>query len=238
MSSASSPRWRKRRRPRAAPAAPRGHLALTAPLLFGQRHVAPILRAWLDAHPAMTASALFVDRNVSLLDEGLDLAVRIGQLPNSSLTTRRVGAVRRIVVASPDYRGRPETPDDLAGHRLVCVSSVEQRPVWIFSREGRERSLRLSPILTLNTLEAAIVAAEEGWGITRTFLPGDRRLGGGPPRRDPVGGRGRAPAGPLAARRVTPPPRRSSAASSTSPPPASPPRPTVCWRGSGLKPPR
>lgn len=117
----------------------------------------------------MTASALFVDRNVSLLDEGLDLAVRIGQLPNSSLTTRRVGAVRRIVVASPDYRGRPETPDDLAGHRLVCVSSVEQRPVWIFSREGRERSLRLSPILTLNTLQAAIVAAEEGWGITRAL---------------------------------------------------------------------
>src|SRR3546814_8396320 len=70
---------------------------LTAPLLFGQRFMAPILRAWLDAHPAMTASALFVDRNVNLLEEGLDLALRIGELPDSSLAARRVGAVRRVV---------------------------------------------------------------------------------------------------------------------------------------------
>ena len=155
-----------------ARAAPRGHLALTAPLLFGQRHVVPILRAWLDAHPAMTASALFVDRHVRLLDEGLDLAVRIGALPDSSLTARRVGAVRRIVVASPAYlarNGRPGTPGDLAGHRLIYVSSVDQRPAWIFSRQGREQTLRLSPVLMLNTLEPAIAAAEEGWGIARAL---------------------------------------------------------------------
>lgn len=155
-----------------ARAAPRGHLALTAPLLFGQRFVAPILRAWLDLHPAMTASTLFVDRNVNLLDEGLDLAVRIGALPDSSLTARRVGAVRRVVIASPGYlarHGRPGTPDDLAGHRLIYVSSVDQRAVWTFSREGREEALRLSPVLTLNTLEAAIDAAEDGWGITRVL---------------------------------------------------------------------
>jgi DNA-binding transcriptional LysR family regulator len=155
-----------------ARATPRGHLALTAPLLFGQRFVAPILRAWLDLHPAMTASTLFVDRNVSLLDEGLDLAVRIGALPDSTLTARRVGAVRRIIVASPDYlarHARPATTDDLAGHRLIYVSSVDQRPAWIFSRDGDQRVLRLSPRLTLNTLEAAIDAAEDGWGITRVL---------------------------------------------------------------------
>ena len=117
-------------------------------------------------------TGLFLDRNVSLLDEGLDLAVRIGALPDSSLTARRVGAVRRIVVASPDYlarHGRPERPDDLAGHRLIYVSSVDQRPAWIFSRDGREQALRLAPVLTLNTLEAAIDAAEDGWGVTRAL---------------------------------------------------------------------
>ena len=155
-----------------ARSAPSGHLALTAPLLFGQRFVAPILRAWLDAHRAMTASALFVDRNVSLLDEGLDLALRIGELPDSSLAARRVGAVRRVVVAAPAYlarHGRPQAPDELAGHRLVHVSSVDQRPAWIFSHSGKRQSLRLAPVLTFNTLEAAIAAAEDGWCITRAL---------------------------------------------------------------------
>ena len=155
-----------------ARAAPRGHLALTAPLLFGQRFVAPILRAWLDEHPAMTASALFVDRNVSLLDEGLDLALRIGDLPDSSLAARRVGAVRRVVVAAPAYlarHGRPEIPEDLARHRLVYGSSVDERPAWIFLRGERRQHLRLAPALSLNTLEAAIAAAEEGWGIARAL---------------------------------------------------------------------
>lgn len=155
-----------------ARAAPRGHLALTAPLLFGQRFVAPILRAYLDDHPAMTASALFVDRNVSLLDEGLDLALRIGELPDSSLAARRVGAVRRVVVAAPAYlarHGRPQRPGEVVGHRLIYASSVDARPAWIFSRGGRRQHLRLAPALTLNTLEAAIAAAEDGWGITRAL---------------------------------------------------------------------
>mgnify|MGYP000067396373 CR=1 FL=1 len=155
-----------------ARAAPRGHLALTAPVLFGQRFVAPILRAWLDDHPTMTASALFVDRNVSLLDEGLDLAVRIGDLPDSTLAARRVGAVRRVVVAAPDYldrHGQPRTLGDLAAHRLVFVSGVDERPAWVFTRGGKRQSLRLAPALTLNTLEAAITAAEEGWAIARAL---------------------------------------------------------------------
>lgn len=155
-----------------ARAAPRGHLSLTAPLLFGQRFMAPLLRAWLDAHPEMTASALFVDRNVSLLDEGLDVALRIGDLPDSSLAARRVGAVRRMVVAAPDYlarHGRPKTPDDLSRHRLIYASSVDARPAWTFSRGGRRQALRLAPALSINTLEAAIAAAEEGWGIARVL---------------------------------------------------------------------
>lgn len=155
-----------------ARAEPRGRLSLTAPLLFGQRFMAPILRAWLDAHPAMTASALFVDRNVNLLDEGLDLALRIGELPDSSLAARRVGAVRRVVVAAPAYLARhgwPQTPAELAAHRLVYASSVDERPVWIFSRGGKRQALRIAPRLSLNTLAAALAAAEEGWGITRAL---------------------------------------------------------------------
>lgn len=155
-----------------ARAEPRGRLSLTAPLLFGQRFMAPILRAWLDRHPAMTASALFVDRNVSLLDEGLDLALRIGELPDSSLAARRVGAVRRVVVAAPTYlarHGRPQTPAELAGHCLVYASSVDERPAWNFSRAGKRQALRLAPRLSLNTLDAALAAAQEGWGITRAL---------------------------------------------------------------------
>ncbi|MGF1630157.1 MAG: LysR family transcriptional regulator [Kiloniellaceae bacterium] len=155
-----------------ARAEPRGHLRLTAPLLFGQRYMAPILRSFLDAHPAMTASALFVDRNVNLLEEGLDLALRIGALPDSTLAARRVGAVRHIVVAAPDYlarHGRPEAPADLMLHRLIYAATVTDRPAWTFSRGGRQETLRLAPALTLNTLEAAIAAAEEGWGISRAL---------------------------------------------------------------------
>ena len=155
-----------------ARAVPRGHLRLTAPLLFGQRYMAPILRSFLDAHPAMTASALFVDRNVNLLEEGLDLALRIGVLPDSTLAARRVGAVRHIVVAAPGYlarHGRPEAPADLMPHRLIYAATVTDRPAWTFSRGGRQETLRLAPALTLNTLEAAITAAEEGWGITRAL---------------------------------------------------------------------
>ncbi|WP_340117413.1 LysR family transcriptional regulator [Pelagibius sp. 7325] len=155
-----------------ARAVPRGHLSLTAPLLFGQRVVAPILRAYLDAHPDMTASALFLDRNVSLLDEGLDLAVRIGELQDSSLVARRVGAVRLMVIASPAYvarHGRPENLADLAAHRIIFPSTIDQRPAWTFSRDGRQQTQRLAPTLSLNTLEAAIAAAEEGWGLTRVL---------------------------------------------------------------------
>jgi DNA-binding transcriptional LysR family regulator len=155
-----------------AQAAPSGNLRITAPVLFGQRIVAPILRDYLDAFPAVTARALFVDRNVNLLDEGLDVAVRIGSLPDSSLLARRVGNVRHVVVAAPAYvaqHGRPETPADLVAHRLIYGASVDARPIWVFSRSGRPQTQRLKPRLTINTLEAAIAAAEDGWGITRVL---------------------------------------------------------------------
>src|SRR3546814_1978143 len=137
----------------------------------------------LFPYTTLVRSALFVDRNVNLLEEGLDLALRIGELPDSSLAARRVGAVRRVVVASPAYlarQGRPLTPAELAAHRLIYASSVDERPAWTFSRAGRRQALRIAPRLSLNTLEAALAAAEEGWGITRApSYPVDAELAEG-----------------------------------------------------------
>lgn len=155
-----------------ATTAPRGHLRLTAPVLFGQRFLAPILRDYLDAHPAVTASALFIDRNVNLLEEGLDVALRIGDLPDSSLSALRVASLRQIVVAAPTYlerHGKPETPEDLRDHRLVFSTSVSGIPAWHFTAQGKRRSLRIAPALSVNTLQTAIDAALEGWAVTRVL---------------------------------------------------------------------
>lgn len=141
-------------------------------MLFGERFLAPILRDFLAAYPAVTASALFVDRNVNLLEEGLDLALRIGELPDSSLLARRVGSVRPVMVASPDYlhrHGKPETPEALHSHRIIFSTSVADAPVWHFSRAGKRSNLRVAPALRVNVLQAAIDAAEASWGITRAL---------------------------------------------------------------------
>lgn len=157
---------------RGTTSAPRGHLRLTAPVLFGQRFLAPVLRDYLDAYPEVTAEALFIDRNVSLLDEGLDVALRIGALPDSSLSARRVGSLRRIVVAAPAYlerHGTPETPEALRDHRLVFPTSVSEVPNWTFTLKRKRRVLRLAPRLSVNSLQTAIDAAQDGWGITRVL---------------------------------------------------------------------
>ncbi len=151
---------------------PRGTLRVTAPVMFGQRHIAPILRDYLDAYPDVAATVLFVDRIVDLIDEGLDVAIRIGELPDSSLTATRVGAVRRVTVASPDYladQGVPETPESLADHRIINPVGLIQRPEWVFSAGGQARTVRLAPRLTVNTIAAAVDAAMAGWGITNVL---------------------------------------------------------------------
>lgn len=155
-------------------AVPSGELSLTAPVLFGRRFVAPILRDYLDAHPAVTARALFIDRNVSLQDEGLDVALRIGPLADSALTALRVGTLRRVLVASPAYlkrHGRPKTLDDLRGHRIVFPTGVAEVATWTFVKGsvkgGRRRTLRLAPALRFDSIEATIDAAVAGWGVTR-----------------------------------------------------------------------
>ena len=151
---------------------PRGMLRITAPVLFGQRYVAPILRDYLDAHPQVTASVFFVDRVVDLIDEGLDVAVRIGDLPDSSLTATRVGAVRRLVVASPAYlsaNGVPAEPRDLSDHRIINTPGLYPTARWSFEAGDTRHSVQLAPRLDANTVTAAVDAALAGWGIARAL---------------------------------------------------------------------
>ena len=148
---------------------PRGELRVTAPVMFGQRHIAPILRDYLDAFPDVSANVLFVDRIVDLIDEGLDVAVRIGDLPDSTLSATRVGAVRRVTVASPGYltaHGTPEEPEDLTRHRIVQPIGLLRGPEWVFVAGGETRTVRLTPRLTVNTVAGALDAVRAGWGIT------------------------------------------------------------------------
>lgn len=152
----------------AADAPARGTVRVTAPVVFGRRHVTPLVATFLDAHPAVTVDLVLADRNLDLVDEGLDVAVRIGRLADSSLLARRVGEVRQVLVASPSYlaaRGSPRTPGDLAGHDAIFSAS---RPVpieWRFRDAARTRIVRPAPRLLVNEVEAALVAARLGRGI-------------------------------------------------------------------------
>lgn len=149
---------------------PRGRLGVTAPVVFGRLHVLPVVEAFLRHHPAATVQLVLLDRVVSLVDEGLDVAVRLGQLPDSSLRATRVGEVRRAVYASPRYlraNGTPRTPQGLARH--TCVACVAVTPVpdrWTFERDGRRVVVPVSARLVVNTAEAAIDAALAGLGPT------------------------------------------------------------------------
>jgi DNA-binding transcriptional LysR family regulator len=151
-------------------AAPRGTLTLTAPALFGQLHVMPILVGYLQQYPEVDAQCLFLDRVVNVVEEGVDVAVRIGELPDSSLQAIRVGRVRRVLVAAPAYlgtQGVPKRPEDLARHTVVSVSGVTPVSEWRFNDAGRPLLQRLQPRLRTTTNDSAIAAAVAGLGITR-----------------------------------------------------------------------
>lgn len=147
----------------------RGHLRVSAPLVFGKRHVAPVLGAFLDAHLDVTGELVLNDRNLDLLDEQLHVALRIGPMADSSLIARKVGEVRRVVVASPGYlagRPAPMRPADLADHEII-YSSTQPGPLeWRFA--GGE-AVRLRPRLMVNAIEPVVEAAVAGRGVTRVF---------------------------------------------------------------------
>ncbi|MGD1870154.1 MAG: LysR family transcriptional regulator [Neomegalonema sp.] len=152
--------------------APTGLLRVTAPTIFGQRHLAPILRDFLDAHPQVRAELLLLDRAVDLIEEGIDVALRIGELPDSSLIAKRIGAVRRVVVAAPSYLdadGEPKEHSDLRAHQIVHFSGGAATLDWEFVAAGRRTVVRINPRLVTNTLPAALDAARDGWGVARSL---------------------------------------------------------------------
>jgi len=151
-------------------AEPRGHLAVTAPELFGRIFVMPSVVEYLRRHAGMSVSALFVDRVVNLLEEGIDVSVRIGELPDSSMHATGVGHVRRVVCAAPGYlraHGTPRAPADLAGHAIISASAVSPSGEWRFSDGKKTIGVRVNPRLTVTSNDAAIHAALQGFGVTR-----------------------------------------------------------------------
>jgi DNA-binding transcriptional LysR family regulator len=155
-----------------ADAPPQGQLRVTAPVVFGRRHVMPLVISFLRAYPRITIEVLFSDSNLDLIEEELDVAIRIGPLAESSLVARRVGAVGRLLVASPDYlaaHGTPTTADDLAGHDLILTATRPVAAEWRLVENGRPRILRFTPRLVVNQVEAALLAAQEGLGIARAL---------------------------------------------------------------------
>lgn len=151
-------------------ALPRGHIAVTAPVLFGRMHVMPGIVDYLQRYPDTDVSALFLDRNVNLLEEGVDVGIRIGDLPDSSFKALRVGQVRRILCAAPSYlaaNGSPLAPEDLSEHQVIASSSVSPTVEWRFQREGSPAPVRIKPRLTVSSNDAAIEATVRGLGITR-----------------------------------------------------------------------
>nr|WP_255548192.1 LysR substrate-binding domain-containing protein [Erythrobacter ani] len=148
---------------------PVGHLRITCSNEFGRIYVGPILTEFLDSHPDVTAEVLMVDRIVNIIDEGFDIAVRIGPLPSSGLSAIKVGQVRRIVCGAPEYfarSGTPLSPKDLKAHRLLAASPVSPTNEWRFGQDTQE-SVRVEPKLILSSVAAAIAVAKQGWGLAR-----------------------------------------------------------------------
>jgi DNA-binding transcriptional LysR family regulator len=138
-------------------------------LVFGRREVSPVWSEFLRAHPKVTGGLVLSDRTVSLFDEDVDVAVRIGRLEDSSLRVRLVGATRRVLVASPTYlseRGRPRSPNELASHDLIQFTGLTPGGEWQFWRRGQPTRVRIEPRSSTNSADVALAHAERGGGLT------------------------------------------------------------------------
>ncbi|QAX82493.1 LysR family transcriptional regulator [Pseudomonas sp. DTU12.3] len=153
-------------------AQPRGQLTVTAPVLFGDLFVTPVMAGYLAQYPDVTINAVLVDRIVNMVEEGIDVAVRIGDLADSNQHAIRVGEVRRVICGSPDYfakYGRPVHPQALAGAPVVATSAIGQQRTWPFLDAGEPLSVRPEPRLIVTANQAAITAACMGLGLTRVL---------------------------------------------------------------------
>ena len=153
-------------------AQPRGQLTVTAPVLFGELFVTPVMTGYLTQYPDVSINALLVDRVVSMVEEGVDVAVRIGELPDSNQHAIRVGEVRRVVCGSPQYlaeHGRPQHPQALNGLPVVATTATGQMRNWPFLEGGESLIVRPEPRLVVTANQAAIRAACLGLGLTRVL---------------------------------------------------------------------
>jgi len=147
-----------------------GLLRITAPLSFGRRHVTPLVAEFLDRYPDVQVELVLADRNLDLIEEDLHLAIRIGPLASSRLVARKVGEVRRILVAAPSYLLRhpaPQRPADIAGHDTIASVATEPTLSWRFGGPGRGASVVLTPRFIVNEVEAVLIAARAGRGLAR-----------------------------------------------------------------------
>lgn len=146
-----------------------GHLTITASVTFGRVALAPLVHDFLLQHPKVTVSLLLFDRVVHLTEEGIDLAVRIGPLPDSDLVAKRAGDVRRVLVASPDYLvqcGTPINPSDLKKHKIIAFTALMPKSEWRYWDGKKNHIVALTPRFEMNDAMAAIESASRGEGIT------------------------------------------------------------------------
>jgi len=151
---------------------PTGHLAITSPVTMGRMVLPSIVTGLLNTHPHLTAKVMLFDRVTNLIEEGIDVGLRIGQLPDSSIIARQVGEVRRVLVASPAYlskHGTPKTPADLKLHSMIAFTGLVPNREWTLVDGNVVRRLTLKPRFEVNDAAAAIAAAEGGGGITVAY---------------------------------------------------------------------
>ena len=151
---------------------PQGKLAITAPVVFGRRYITPIVNAFVRRYPKVNIDLLLVDRFTNLVEEGLDVAVRVGELPDSSLVAVPVGQARRVVCASPDYlrrQGKPRVPQDVAAHRCVRFTGVAPRDEWDFRMGRREVAIPITSVISCNQIDSALQACLDGLGLGMFF---------------------------------------------------------------------
>ncbi|MGX1743124.1 LysR family transcriptional regulator [Bosea sp. NPDC055353] len=149
-----------------------GLLRITAPLSFGRRHVTPLVSEFLDRYPQVQVELVLADRNLDLIEEDLQLAVRIGPLPNSGLLTRKVGEVRRILVAAPSYLANCpplRRPADIAAHETIASVAANQTLTWRFGGPRSGSAVVLTPRLIVNEVESVLIAARAGRGLARVL---------------------------------------------------------------------
>jgi DNA-binding transcriptional LysR family regulator len=153
-------------------AAPRGELVVTAPVVFGRLHIVPVVADFLAHYPEIDVRLVLTDRVVHMMDEQIDVALRIGELPDSTMMATGVGAVRRVVCASPAYldqHGVPLKPQDLSAHNCISFEVLESKRAWVFGAGKSEVSVPVTSRLAVNTAEGAITAAVLGVGVVRVL---------------------------------------------------------------------